>query len=44
MYFGDAVDPAGDTRLDQRWSTYGQARTCGTGAAMPGPTIDLHCP
>ncbi|MFL5312759.1 MAG: carboxypeptidase regulatory-like domain-containing protein [Myxococcales bacterium] len=41
--FGDASDPAGDTRLSNRWTSYGQARNCAGGTAGTPPVTDLSC-
>jgi hypothetical protein len=43
-YFSDAADAAGDTRLTDRFTSYGQPRDCsGRAVSLPAP-IDLHCP
>jgi hypothetical protein len=39
--FGEPQDPVGDSRLAARWSSYGQARNCGTRGAAP--MIRLTC-
>ncbi len=41
--FGTTLDPT-DTRMEDRWQSYGQARNCDGTAAVPGPAIDLTCP
>ena len=42
--YGEAADPAGDARLDQRWTQYGQARNCAGGSAAVPPDTNLSCP
>jgi hypothetical protein len=41
--FGEPADPAGDTRLADRWSSYGQARNCDGGTAGTPPQTNLLC-
>ena len=41
--FGDPADAAGDTRLAQRWASYGEARNGLGGAAGVPPATDLAC-
>lgn len=42
--YGEPADPAGDARLDQRWTQYGQARNCAGGSAAVPPDTSLACP
>jgi len=42
--YGEAADPAGDTRLTDRWTSFGQARNCAGGDAGTSPSVTLTCP
>lgn len=41
--YGEAADAAGDTRLDQKWHNYGQARAC-PGQPVGSSPPSLTCP
>ncbi|HEX8790120.1 MAG TPA: hypothetical protein VF765_04155 [Polyangiaceae bacterium] len=41
---GEAADPAGDKRLTDRWTSFGQARNCTGSPAGTSPTVTLTCP
>jgi hypothetical protein len=42
--YGEAADPAGDKRLTDRWTSFGQARNCAGGSAGTSPVVTLTCP
>ena len=47
--YGEAADPAGDARLDARWTSFGRARSClddgGVPTSLPPlPPVDFSCP
>jgi hypothetical protein len=42
--YGEPPDPAGDTRLTDRWTSFGQARNCAGGDAGTSPVVALTCP
>ncbi len=42
--FGEPADPAGDTRLSDRWTSYGQVRNCAGGMVAAPPVVALSCP
>jgi hypothetical protein len=42
--YGEAADPAGDKRLSDRWTSFGQARNCAGGSAGTSPVVALTCP
>lgn len=42
--YGDGADPAGDQRLTDRWTSFGQARNCTGGPAGTSPVVTLTCP
>lgn len=42
--YGEAADPAGDQRLTDRWTSFGQARNCSGGPAGKSPAVTLTCP
>jgi hypothetical protein len=42
-YYGETIDPA-DTRMEDRWTAFGQPRNCGNEPVRLPPSVDLTCP